>query len=95
MSKPKGRKTPLPSPLPELKRVLAETLVRSGIDMTDEVLTLAAFLADFRWREGAPAGEILGAWEGLRRDAPARHELRMEIPLWRYPDVVQKELSGR
>lgn len=79
MSKPAKRPAALPEPLPELRRVLAETLVRSRLDLTDEILTLSAFLTDFRWREGVRGGKIRAAWRALRREAPAGHEWQMEL----------------
>ncbi len=63
-----------PPALLELKRVLAETLVRSRLDYTDDLLILAAFLHDFRWRQGACASGIAGEWEALEEEgSPPGH----------------------
>ncbi len=58
----------------ELKRRLAEALVRSKLDYTNKILSLNAFLWDFRWEEGYTGKEVAARWRSLlRRPAPAGH----------------------
>lgn len=58
----------------ELKRLLAETLVRSGLDYTDDILILNAFIRDFRWKESITAESVLRLWRKfLRRPIPPKH----------------------
>ena len=57
-----------------LKRRLAETLARSRLDYTDDILILNAFLRDFREEQGATPEEVRRSWESLlRKGAPAAH----------------------
>ncbi len=66
--------------LAELKRGLAETLVRSGIDTTDEILILGAFLHDFRWKQGFAAQRVHRLWEELfEGSVPSGHFFRLYI----------------
>jgi hypothetical protein len=52
--------------LRQFKHVLAETLVRSGLDTSDDILILSAFLNDFRWSDRpAHAVELL---DGVSRE---------------------------
>jgi coproporphyrinogen III oxidase-like Fe-S oxidoreductase len=71
------------SALERLRRALAAALLRSGLDTSDDILILAAFLHDFRWSgRGLSAREIAREWEALLAAPPAGHfhELYLHFP---------------
>lgn len=71
---------PLAPNLRRLRRVLAETLVRSGLDANDDLLLLTAFLHDFRWRDrSATAAELAREWTDLLASPPPGHFLNLYL----------------
>lgn len=63
-----------------LKRALAETLARSRIDYSDELMVLGAFLTDFDKGAGVSAREMRGHWEAAFREGfVPGHRLRLEL----------------
>ncbi len=73
-----------PRSIAELKRRMAEALVRSKLDYTDDILILNAFLHEFRWREtDASADEVASIWSAhLKRPRRPEHafSLYLHIP---------------
>lgn len=63
-----------------LRRALARTLVRSGLDTSDDILILSAFLSDFRWSERpASAAELAAEWGALLDAPPPGHFLNLYL----------------
>ena len=68
------------SALDRLRRALAGTLVRSGLDTSDDILILSAFLHDFRWGERpVSAVELAEEWKALLAAPPAGHFLNLYV----------------
>lgn len=68
------------SALGRLQRALAETLVRSGLDTSDDILILSAFLHDFRWSDRrASAAELAEDWRDLLAKPPPGHFLNLYL----------------
>lgn len=74
---PTGRRPRAAASTPEaleLKRAVAETLARSRLDRSNGLMSLNAFLRDFRWEGPRTARDAADRWRGLEAAGdPPRH----------------------